>query len=45
LHGYTRPEVEELFDEAFEKLWIDRNITTYEGGRCEQNDWLVTVQR
>jgi cyclopropane fatty-acyl-phospholipid synthase-like methyltransferase len=45
LHGYTRPEVEQLFDEAFEKVWIDRYITTYEGGRCEQNDWLVTVQR
>ena len=44
-HGYTREEVEKLFSEGFGKVWIDRYITTYENGRVEQNEWIVTVQR
>ena len=43
LHGYTRPEVEEIFLPHFERLWIDEYMTTYEGGRVVQRDWLVTV--
>ena len=45
LHGYTREEVERLFQHGFAKVWIDRYITTYQGGQCEQNDWLVTLER
>lgn len=45
LHGYTRSEVDSLFAVPFATVWIDSYITTYEGGRVEQNDWLVTVER
>jgi cyclopropane fatty-acyl-phospholipid synthase-like methyltransferase len=45
LHGYTRREVEDLFESGFARVWIDHYITTYEGGQLEQNDWLVTVER
>jgi cyclopropane fatty-acyl-phospholipid synthase-like methyltransferase len=45
LHGYTRDEVEEMFREGFVRVWIDRYISTYEGGKYELNDWLVTLQR
>ena len=45
LYGYTRSEVEALFAVDFAEVCLDRYITTYEGGRIEQNDWLVTVQR
>lgn len=44
LHGYTAAEVSELFDAGFDSVWIDRYVTTYEGGRTESNDWLVTVK-
>jgi len=44
LHGYTRKEVDDLFAETFAEVWIDHYITTYQGGRSEQNDWLVTVR-
>jgi cyclopropane fatty-acyl-phospholipid synthase-like methyltransferase len=43
-HGFTRAEVEDLFT-GFAQVWIDRYITTYEGGRIEQNEWIVTVRR
>ncbi len=46
LHGYVRAEVEDVFlRPGFVRVWIDRYITTYEGGKTEQNDWLVTLQR
>jgi cyclopropane fatty-acyl-phospholipid synthase-like methyltransferase len=44
LYGFTRREVEGLF-EGFDQVWIDRYITTYQGGAMEQNDWLVTLRR
>lgn len=43
LHGFSLAEVDELFTGRFAKVWVDRSITTYEGGTIEQNDWLVTV--
>jgi len=43
LHGFSRAEVDELFTGRFPRIWVDRSITTYEGGTVEQNDWLVTV--
>ena len=43
LHGYTRAEVDALFDVGFSTVWIDQYITTYEGDRYRQVDWLVTV--
>lgn len=45
LHGYTRTEVDRLFSDGFSAVWIDRYITTFEGGRTEANDWLVTLQK
>jgi cyclopropane fatty-acyl-phospholipid synthase-like methyltransferase len=45
LYGYTREEVEDLFDTGFSHVWVDRYITTYQGGQVEQNDWLVTLER
>jgi SAM-dependent methyltransferase len=44
-HGYKESEVKMLFADLFHTVWIDRYITTYENGRIEQNDWLVTVRR
>jgi len=43
IHGFSRAEVEKLFAHPFSTVWIDRCITTYDGERIEQNDWLVTV--
>jgi len=45
LHGFTRQEVDEMFSYQFTTVWMDRYITTYEGGRLEQNDWLITLER
>jgi len=45
LHGYTRREVEDMFGYGFARVWIDNYITTYEAGRLEQNDWLVTLEK
>jgi cyclopropane fatty-acyl-phospholipid synthase-like methyltransferase len=45
LYGYTRDEVESIFNHGFSSLWIDRYITTYRGGESEQNDWLVTLEK
>jgi cyclopropane fatty-acyl-phospholipid synthase-like methyltransferase len=45
LHGFTRSEVEGIFAHDFAGVWIDRYITTYQGGQLEQNDWLVTLER
>lgn len=44
IHGYSRAEVEDLFAGSFIEVLVDRYITTYEGGRYEQNDWLVTIR-
>jgi hypothetical protein len=43
LHGYSPAEVTDLFATGFESVWVDHYVTTYEGGRSEQFDWLVTV--
>lgn len=43
--GSTRAEVEELFAGRFRRVFIDLTTTTFEGGRLEQSDWLVTVER
>ncbi len=45
LHGYTRAEVETLFQSGFATVWLDRYVTTYRNGEIQQNDWLVTVQK
>lgn len=46
LHGYTRGEVETLFDVADQAdCWIDQYITTYESDRIRQIDWLVTLTK
>ncbi len=45
LHGFNRAEVDHCFNVGFAQVWVDRYITTYQGGRIEQNDWLVTVER
>lgn len=44
IHGYPQDEVERMFAGSFKQVWIDRYITTYERGRYEQNDWLVTIR-
>jgi SAM-dependent methyltransferase len=44
LHGYSRAEVERLFDGLFDRIWIDQYSTTYDGGIIRQVDWLVTVR-
>jgi hypothetical protein len=44
-HGYTRAEVEKLFAVGFSGVWIDRYITTYQGGKVEQNEWIVTIEK
>ncbi|MGD9681661.1 MAG: hypothetical protein AB7W16_10790, partial [Candidatus Obscuribacterales bacterium] len=43
LYGYSREEVDELFAGCFVKVDVDRYITTFGGGKMEQNEWLVTV--
>lgn len=45
LHGYSRDEVEDVFAGEFARVWIDRYVTTYQGGQLEQNDWLVTLEK
>jgi hypothetical protein len=45
LHGYREDEVLGLFADGFSEVFVDRTLTTYEGGRKEQRDWLVTVTR
>jgi len=43
LHGYTRDEVDKMFDDFFSSTYVDTYSTTYEGGIREQRDWLVTI--
>lgn len=43
LYGYSRQEVDALFDHKFKQLQVDRYITTFDGGQREHNDWLVTA--
>jgi cyclopropane fatty-acyl-phospholipid synthase-like methyltransferase len=45
LTGYTQSEVAEIFAHSFSNVWIDHYITTYQGGKMEQNDWLITVEK
>lgn len=45
LHGFTESEVRDVFDVGFDRVWFDRYITTHEGGRLEENAWLVTVRK
>ncbi|KGF72807.1 hypothetical protein DO97_04895 [Neosynechococcus sphagnicola sy1] len=44
IHGFLEKEVKAIFANSFDKVWIDRYVTTYQGGQIEQNDWLVTVE-
>jgi len=44
LRGSTRDDVDVMFGQRFARVWVDRYITTYEGGAIEQNDWLVTTE-
>lgn len=45
LHGFTDTEVEAALDplHAAAQIWMDRQITTYENRRIEQNEHLVTL--
>lgn len=43
LHGYSDPEVKELFHDNFKNVNYDHYISTYENGSSQQNDWLITV--
>lgn len=47
LHGYSEEEVKELFlaSNYFEKVWIDRYITTYQNQLFQQNDFIITVYK
>jgi SAM-dependent methyltransferase len=45
LYGYNREEIDEMFSCGFARVWVDRYITTYQGGTSQQNDWLITVHR
>jgi len=45
LYGYTRSRMSKIFAQGFAKIWIDRYITTYQGGQIEQNDWLIKLKK
>jgi SAM-dependent methyltransferase len=45
LSGYTRSEVDALFDLGFEEVFVDRCNVTYLGGRVTQDEWIVTLSR
>jgi hypothetical protein len=46
LHGYTQEEVEALLPyEGLSVRSVDRYLTTYENGRLQQNEFLVTLQK
>lgn len=44
IHGYDTNEVELLFKDKFKEIQYDRYVTTYESGKSQQNDWLITVK-
>lgn len=41
LHGYSEAEVRDL-SSIFDSALLDRYVTTYEGGRIMQLDWILT---
>lgn len=43
INGYNSEEVKEIFEGNFAQVNYDRYITTYENGKSQQNDWLITV--
>jgi cyclopropane fatty-acyl-phospholipid synthase-like methyltransferase len=45
MHGFTRQEVDEMFGGRFAHVDVDSTITTFDNGRFEQSEWLVTVTR
>ncbi len=46
LYGYEENEVIEMFEQCeWNVLHIDRYITTFESGKLESNDFLVTLQK
>jgi SAM-dependent methyltransferase len=44
LHGFSKGEVEAVFD-PFGAVDIDSYVTTYQGNKIKQFDWLVTTVR
>ncbi len=44
LHGFTRAEVDRIFEIEGASVFVDRAVVTYRGGQSEQNEWLVTVE-
>lgn len=44
INGYSSEEVKQIFEEKFVEVNYDRYITTYENGKSQQNDWLITVK-
>jgi cyclopropane fatty-acyl-phospholipid synthase-like methyltransferase len=43
LHGYSRPEIEDLFS-GIGDVSFDTYETTHEGGTLLQSDWMVTIE-
>lgn len=43
LYGYNRDEVEAMFGTRFDRLSIDRYLTTFDNGEQRQSEWLVTT--
>lgn len=43
--GWRREDVDDAFAAGFARVDVDHYLTTHEGGRYEQRDWLVTVTR
>ena len=44
INGYNTEEVRQIFEGKFVEVNYDRYITTYENGKSQQNDWLITVK-
>ena len=45
LYGFSEDEVTKIFNLGLSELFIDRYITTYQGGRIQQFDWLITIMK
>lgn len=46
LHGFTDVEVQTAANTvrpSLQEVWIDRFITTYENGKCQQNEYMLTL--
>ncbi len=44
INGYSSEEVKQIFEGKFVEVNYDRYITTYENGKSQQNEWLITVK-